>query len=306
MSRWSQEEDAQLLEFIQEIQESIDYEVLSETHNNNFNTQRSEESLKARVKKIAKENNINLKSNNHWTEDEKSYIVDTIKVNPLNINWSNIATHLKRSELSVKSMYNEIVSAKEHIECCILNINEDNILQIIKDNKHSCSSCNINMYSNPCIWKGCEYCDTCYYEKYNEESQQLWRLVREYSIRINKNYCNICNKKATFDNSMSSRFHYDHINMFDKSDSICKMVREGAQIDDIYDEINKCQLLCISCHSVVTKVEVICGFNRIKRQMTKEYNETNNEEIKNKLNKEYYELYNNFMIQVYNYIRKSI
>lgn len=306
MSRWLQEEDSRLLDFIQEIKENIDYEVLTETHNNIFNTQRTEETIKNRIKKIAKENNINLKLNNHWTEDEKEYIINTVKLNPVDIKWNDIATYLKRSELSVKTMYYDIVSAREHMECCIVNIDENDIIKLIKYNKHNCSFCNISIYSNPCIWQGFEYCDNCYYEKYNEEIRHLWYLVREYSIKNNKNYCNICNKKATFDNSISSRFHYDHINMFDKSDSICKLVREGANIEDIYNEINKCQLLCVSCHSVVTKVEILCGFNRVKRQMTKEYNETSNEEIKNKLNKEYYDMYNNFMISVYNYIRKSI
>ncbi len=229
-----------------------------------------------------------------------------VKTDPFNIDWSTIAENIKRSELSVKSMYNDIISAKDHLESCLSTINEDNIIKIIKDNKNTCSVCNINIYSNPCIWQGCEYCDKCYYEKYNEENQKLWSLVREYSIKTNKNKCNICNKIAPYDNSMVSRFHYDHINMFDKTESICKLIREGASIEIIYNEIDKCQLLCISCHSVVTKVEVLCGFTRIKRQLTKEYNETNNEEIKNKLNKEYYELYSNFMNKVYDYIRKSI
>ena len=84
------------------------------------------------------------------------------------------------------------------------------------------------------------------------------------------------------------------------------MVREGANIEDIYKEIDKCQLLCVSCHSVVTKVEVICGFSRIKRQMTKEFNETDNEEKIDKLINEYSELYNKFMSEAYNHIRSSI
>ena len=112
--------------------------------------------------------------------------------------------------------------------------------------------------------------------------------------------------EATFDNTLANRFHYDHINMFDKSDSICKLVREGTNIEDIYKEIDKCQLLCVSCHSVVTKVELMCGFTRIKRQMTKEFNETEDEEKRNKLISEYSELYNKFMSEAYIYIRCSI
>jgi len=56
---------------------------------------------------------------------------------------------------------------------------------------------------------------------------------------------------AYYDNYMANRFHYDHIDMFDKTDSICKMIKDGTDMTAIYEEINKCQLLCISCHIVV-------------------------------------------------------
>jgi hypothetical protein len=306
MSRWSQEEDRYILEFIQEIQDEINYQELVSSHNKTFNTKRTEDTYKVRVRKIAKENNINLKSNNHWTEDEKTYIINNIQRNPFDINWTEMSEHLKRSELSIKTMYNDIVSARDHLECCLLNLDETDIRQLIESNKHTCSQCNMNMYSNPSIWQGFKYCDECYYKQYSDEVRKLWEQVREYSVKTNKNYCNICNKKATFDNTMASRFHYDHINMFDKTDSICKMVREGANIEDIYKEIDKCQLLCISCHSVVTKVEIMCGFIRIKRQMTKEFSETDDEEKRDKLINEYSELYNKFMSEAYNYIRCSI
>lgn len=306
MSRWSLEEDKYILEFIQEVQDDINYQELVASHNRSFNTKRTEDTYKVRVRKIAKENNISLKSNNHWTEEEKDYIINNVQRNPFDINWKEISDHLKRSELSIKTMYNEIVTAKEHMDCCLSNLEEDDIQKIIESNKHSCSICKINMYSNPCIWQGLEYCEECYYNQYNEEVRQLWEKVRAYSIETNKNHCNICNKKAQFDNTIASRFHYDHINMFNKSDSICKMVREGTNIEDIYKEINKCQLLCISCHSVVTKVEIMCGFTRIKRQMTKEFNETEDEEKRDKLISEYSDLYKTFMMQAYKHIKCSI
>lgn len=306
MSRWSQEEDKYILEFIQEVQDDINYSDLVKCHNKTFNTKRTEETYKVRVRKVAKENNINLKSNNHWTEDEKAYVINSIQRNPFDINWIEISEHLKRSELSIKTMYNEVVSAKEHLDCCLLNLDEDDIKNLIESNKNNCSTCKVNIYSNPCIWQGLEYCDECYYKQYNEQVKQLWEQVREYSLQTNKNYCNICNKKATFDNTMACRFHYDHINMFNKTDSICKLVREGANIEEIYTEIDKCQLLCISCHSVVTKVEMMCGFTRIKRQISKEFNETEDKEKKDKLIEEYSELYNMYMKKVYNYIRHSI
>jgi hypothetical protein len=75
---------------------------------------------------------------------------------------------------------------------------------------------------------------------------------------------------------------------------------------NIYEEINKCQLLCISCHTVVTKVELQCGFTRVKRHLTKEYNETNDISKKDSLTKEYSKIYNKFMNEAYLIIKQSI
>jgi hypothetical protein len=306
MSRWSNEEDKHIQDIIQELEDEINYKELVLNHNSKFNTKRTEESYKVRVRKIVKENNISFKSNNHWTDEEKIYIINAIKNNPINTNFTEISEHLKRSELSIKKVYNELVTMEEHLDSCLLNIKNEDINKILHENKHICSNCNKKMYIMPQIWKDREYCEECYYTLYNDIVNECWQKVSEYSVKKNKNYCNICNKNATFDNSIKSRFHYDHVDMFDKSDSICKMVKEGMEITNIYEEIDKCQLLCISCHSIITKMENICGFIRIKKQINKEYNESNDDEKKNELIKKYSNLYNNFMNKVYKLMRDTI
>ena len=84
------------------------------------------------------------------------------------------------------------------------------------------------------------------------------------------------------------------------------MVREGVHIEAIHNEIDKCQLLCVSCHSIVTKIELKCGFTRIKSHMTREFNETEDEEKREKLMNEYSEIYNKCMYEIYNNIRRII
>lgn len=306
MSRWSEEEDKYIIELIQETKDEINYSELVTKHNNIFNTNRTDDTYKVRVRKLVKEHNISLKSNNHWTEEEKDYVINSIQRNPFDINMDEITKHLKRSEASIKKMYNDLVSPEDHLNCCLLNLDTDDILKLVDDIRHNCIKCNKKVYAQPCIWDGLEYCDECHYEEYNDLILHRWKYVREYSIKQNKASCNICHKKASFDNSLQSRFHYDHLDMFDKSDSICKMVKNGKSIDDIYKEIDKCQLLCVSCHTVVTKVEMMCGFHRVKRQLTKEYNETNDENVKETLMKKYSKLYNDFMIGAYKQIRVSI
>ena len=125
MSRWSAEEDKYILEFIQEVDEDINYPEIVASHNKTFNTKRTEDTYKVRMKKVAKENNINMKSNNHWTEDEKAYILNTIKQNPFGFDMNQISTHLKRSEASIKKMYSELVSPEAHLKCCLSNLNAD-------------------------------------------------------------------------------------------------------------------------------------------------------------------------------------
>jgi hypothetical protein len=306
MSRWSEEEDKYILKFIQEVQDDINYSEIVDLHNNRFNTKRTEDTYKVRIRKIAKDNNISLKSNNHWADDEKDYVVNNIQRNPFKINIEEMTTHLKRSEASIKKMYSEIVSAEDHLNCCLLNLDEEDIVTLVNEIKHICVKCNKKIYSTPCQWKELEYCDECYYELYNDIVLYRWNCVRDYSIKTNKNKCNICYKKANFDNSIISKFHYDHIDMFDKEESICKMVRNNTDLDDIYKEIDKCQLLCVSCHTVVTKVEILCGFNRVKRQITKEYNESNDKDNKDILMKKYSKIYNEFMTGAYKLIRASI
>jgi hypothetical protein len=305
MARWSEAEDQYILECIQD-KDEFDYAALVEDHNKKFNKQRTEDTYKARLKKVAKENNVVLKTNNHWTEDDKTYVENTIQRNPFDIKWDEMASHLNRSEASIKKMYNDLVSAEDHLEWCLLNLDVEDIAGCMEEHKRACIRCKRNMYSNPCVWQGNEYCDECHYSMFNDIIVERWVKVREYSVEKGKSKCNICNKIASFDNTIGSRFHYDHLDMFDKSDSICKMVKNGTEMDDIYKEISKCQLLCLSCHTVITKVELMCGFTRIKRQITKEYNETNDALTKDALTKKYSELYNSFMMKAYNQIRASI
>ena len=66
-------------------------------------------------------------------------------------------------------------------------------------------------------------------------------------------------------------------------------------MDDIYREMDKCQLLCISCHRIVTKMEHLCGFVRLKKQM---------EDTEEK-RQEYSELYRRLMTPIYEAIKNQ-
>jgi len=149
------------------------------------------------------------------------------------------------------------------------------------------------------IWRGQEMCDTCWFT-YAEERDATWTLVKQYRPMI----CVICN---AIQKNIGERFHYDHVNMFDKKDSICTMVNEGIPIEDIYAEIDKCQILCLSCHHIVTDIENKLGFTRIKQHLTRSLNQGDltEEEYATQSN-QYQSMYEKKMKDIYDSLKKSI
>jgi hypothetical protein len=95
--------------------------------------------------------------------------------------------------------------------------------------------------------------------------------------------------------------HFDHINMFNKMDSICVMVNRGDDINTILGEVDRCQLICKSCHSIVTMVEKKLGFHSVKANITKK--ENNGEIIEEKEKEDLQDIYCKNIDRIYEYIR---
>ena len=75
----------------------------------------------------------------------------------------------------------------------------------------------------------------------------MWDIILK-----NYTHCDICNMKRQ---TSRHRFHFDHMNMFDKNESVCTMVSFSWEIDDILEEIDRCQYICLPCHQIITDVE---------------------------------------------------
>lgn len=306
MSRWSEEEDADILRSIQELCDDTNYIELLSFHNDKYKTNRTEVAYKARIKKIAKEHGIELSVSSRWKEDEVEYVINKIQKNPFDIEWDEITKHLDRTKESVYRKYNEMVTAEEHLDCCLLNIDNDDVVTLIKELKHTCTYCSVVFYSQPCIWKEKEYCEECHTKLFELNMIEIWEFIRDYSMKQQKDCCNLCKKKMIIDKDNIRRCHYDHINMFNKSNSICTMIHTGIDLETILDEIDMCQLLCISCHNIVTKIEHMCGFVRVKRAILKEYNETNDDMKRGELIKKYSRTYDQFMSSIYSLIKTIV
>ena len=165
-----------------------------------------------------------------------------------------------------------------------------------------CEQCNENKCTiqPECLrtWKNKKICDKCF-SKTSLEREEMWNLISNYKP-IQCLFCNI--KKE----NKNERFHYDHINMFDKEESICIMVSEGVPIETIYKEIDKCQILCISCHYIITYVERAVGFTQQKRALSRKLiqNEITKEEHKTQI-QNYQKLYDEIMLPIYTTIKEK-
>jgi hypothetical protein len=145
---------------------------------------------------------------------------------------------------------------EKHMKTLNINLSEEEIIDIIKKSIKLCKCGNKFIQNNKR-----NICHKYVYESYSLLSIKL----NEYCLKEHLTSCAFCNRPK----SNTLRFHFDHINMFDKKDSICIMMMNKEPIEDIIKEINKCQLLCIDCHSIVTKFEWIYGFIQIKKDINK-------------------------------------
>mmetsp|Transcript_171 Transcript_171/g.410 ORF Transcript_171/g.410 Transcript_171/m.410 type:complete len:338 (-) Transcript_171:271-1284(-) len=268
-----------------------DYDTWWQAHNSQFDTNRSLAAFKKKVENLAKKKGIKFQSGNcRWSDADKDRLIKLVQEGPLITPWSNIAQTLHRSEYSVKSMYKQEVPAMDHVRAVAEAISHEKLNEILNELKFTCEGCGGQLYYSPCLWDSKQYCRECHDAQFNEEIRVRWRRVQEYSQSIGKTECNLCHKAADFSGNQRTYFHFDHINMFEKESSVCDIVRWGRPLEEAFAEIDQCQLLCISCHRVITTIESSCGFLRVKKKMNKEKSDevvTEQEEMRNEVSQIY-------------------
>lgn len=196
-----------------------------------------------------------------------------------------------------KSLYNEIPLNE------LLNrqMNINKYLTKINQLSKNCNECKKNIVciqtNTHRIWKGNDICDTCW-ANYEDCRKLIWEKIKAYKTIE----CEICRSIQT--HTIAERYHYDHLNMFNKGNSICSMVNECVNIEEIYSEIDKCQILCLSCHHIVTDIEHKLGFTRIKQTLTRKLNQSEmTEEEYNKQTQYYQNIYEEKMKFIYNELK---
>lgn len=211
-----------------------------------------------------------MRTNSQNLEDEKSRIVEAIQANPLTVNWENLATQFQRTETALRVIYNERITAKEQVERSLQCITAETLEAVMLEHVFECMRCKQSQYSIPKKWEDHSFCEECHIVETKEKVQQRWMEINAHAKQSGKDRCTICAKPAEYNREVGNRFHFDHVNMFDKGDSICMMVLSGIIMEKIKEEMNKCEVACVSCHRLITAMEQKCGFIRLKKVMTRE------------------------------------
>ena len=135
------------------------------------------------------------------------------------------------------------------------------------DNSTSCFGCLRKFYTKLIYYNGAILCRNCVnVHEIQCEIKHTKFLLNLHHVNNNKNTCDICGIIIINKNTLETiiRFDADHINPFNKKFNICDMIVNGSSnISEIIAEIEKCRLLCTSCHSFVTHIQLKSGLMQI-------------------------------------------
>ena len=205
---------------------------------------------------------------NRWTIEKEQLLIEQWRINPLYYNMETISSIIGMSKSGCENRLNELIPVEEQVKINSLSLTTNDIIQYIDNLRVVCDTCNDVYYGPLKQWFQKNECYHCYRIHHND-IEETWSKINNYLEINNINKCEFCKRKR--DNSMGG-FHFDHINMFDKNDNICSMVGRGSTLEEIIDEIKKCQLICISCHNIITTIEKQLGYHRLKSNITKKIN----------------------------------
>ena len=135
-------------------------------------------------------------------------------------------------------------------------LTEDELRDMILSMRQSCNHCGVEVYHALRKWSDQKVCSSCYDGVFEKHCIVFNDWLRAEGIKG----CAFCGKERI----NPSEFHFDHVNMFEKKGTVGNMLFDGVNMDTIKEEVKKCQLLCVSCHAIVTKMEVRLGFTQLK------------------------------------------
>jgi hypothetical protein len=236
------------------------------------------------------------KASNRWTEQHETTLVEMVNAGPLEIDWNHIAEVLEREETPCKNRYRSLVTPVDEVRARVQKVSASDILALAEQEQSQCSTCSRVFYDAGHVWKDSLECDECY-STHNAERRDLWRQLEGLFSE-----CVWCGRKHT-DGVV---LQLDHLNMFEKSDSICSMVRRGESIEKMIEEASRCQVLCASCHALVTALERKLALHRAKNELTRAANAGLESDEQKQRHTSLAETYDTVMHPMYDILRKTI
>lgn len=213
------------------------------------------------LKGMPQAHRLPVKPSSHWTEEQEKQLVDAVATCALPTDWTMIAEDLNRKELACRNRYHGLVKPIEEVGIRgRLLASSPAFIQSIADGlRKKCDKCPRVFYDGGHNWQGAIECDECSH-LHCAERRALWKGVEDAY-----HSCTWCGRER----SKGVCLQLDHLNMFEKVDSVCSMINRGETLGNIIAESKQCQVLCASCHSVVTSVERQLGLHRAKGSLTR-------------------------------------
>jgi len=106
------------------------------------------------------------------------------------------------------------------------------------------------------------YCFACFNNNPDIAADQKWRnyVVNYILWSKRQTVCQMCHMIVLDSpNDMENKFELDHITPQGKKDSVRDLCKKGAALEAIALELQKCRVLCHTCHATVTAVQQKSG-----------------------------------------------
>ena len=237
----------------------------------------------------------------------RDYIVSHKLYDTARLDFASIGEALNISSNKAKQLHKSLFESDPE---SFLNQEDEHLLDEVFSDMLCCDECGVSLpnIGNEMFrdWGTSKICNDCWFNHAGDRDN-LWNQLVDYLSSKNEggeSVCNICLKSIDYGNYPYNRFYCDHLNGFEKTDSICNMVKVGKSIDDIISEVDKCQLVCYSCHVILTNLERRLPFSRLKTDLTKRLNggkitleEYNSERVR------YGKIYEDRMVPLYDRLR---
>ena len=258
--------------------------------NQKFESKLSVTILKREILKIAQENNYQILSRQELARQKETKILEYGKKEILKPDWESFSQTENIPIEYCKMKFAELLPIDQKNALAYEALSDITQLEnALNEFKVQCTNCQSFFFdSMPAKWKDQPECFKCN-QTHTEEIEALFQEVDVYLNETGKKECLSCG--LVRDETTKKNFHLDHINIFNKSDSVCSMVRNGDSLENIKAEVDKCQLLCKPCHHLVTKLEQMLGYTQLKSKITRELVEVNSETYQNLYENQFQYLY---------------